>query len=82
MKRNMELIRWILEYIEEHYKMFRPDIIDESTFTAPAEQVKYHLRLILDAGYIKSVGINQGFTCVEELTWAGHNALDELRAKG
>ena len=82
MKRNMELIRCILEYIEEHDEMFRPVIIDESTFTAPAEQVKYHLRLILDAGYIKSGGINQGFIRVQELTWAGHNALDDLRTNG
>ena len=52
---------------------------DENTLTADSEEVKYHIRLLAQAGFITSDGIRQGFEGIKELTWAGHDYLDGLR---
>ncbi|MCY3918407.1 MAG: DUF2513 domain-containing protein [Chloroflexi bacterium] len=80
MKRDMAVIRCLLEYIEAHDKMFQPIHFDDDTFRLPAERVQYHLRLIEDAGFVRTKGTRQGYLVVEELTWSGHEYLAQLRA--
>ncbi|MYB48786.1 MAG: DUF2513 domain-containing protein [Dehalococcoidia bacterium] len=75
MKRYMQLIRAILQYVECHgngQSMCQPEI-DGYT---PA-QVSYHIELCKQAGYIWADG-----PFPQTLTWAGHNALDDLRKGG
>ena len=79
MKRNKELLKCILRYVEEHGKPYEKLWFDENTLTADSEEVKYHIRLLAQAGFITSDGIRQGFEGIKELTWAGHDYLDGLR---
>lgn len=85
MKRDMDLIRQILEYLEgqESASLVRPpEIPNVST-----EQVCYHARLCRQAGYIADYtetlsgdGPPRILVCqLGALTWAGHEALASLR---
>ena len=75
MKRYMALIRIILEYVECH---------GDTEYLSPPEvkgytpdQVWYHIDLCQQAEYIKP---RKGRP--QNLTWAGHNALDQMRENG
>ena len=61
MKRNKELLKCILRYVEEHGKPYQNLWFDENTLTADSEEVKYHIRLLAQAGFITGDGIRQGF---------------------
>ena len=72
MKRHMNLIRAVLEYVECH---------GDSEFLAPPEvdgyspgEIEYHIQLCEQAGYLET---RQAYP--RTLTWDGHNALDKLR---
>ena len=78
MKRDKELLRALLEYMEVGIKPAQRLQLDYSHFKATRAEVDYHLRLLSQAGYI--VGpLVQNVPVVEEMTWAGHEYLDELR---
>ena len=79
MKRDFEFLKCLLEHIEEHDQAFHAIHIEDDTFTEPSEKVKYHLRLIRDAGFIRALQVKMGYIVVKELTWAGHEYLDSLR---
>ena len=86
MKRDMELIRRILEYLEgqETADPVRPPEFPNVSTHA----VCYHARLCREAGYISEYsetvsgdGPPQILLCrIGPLTWAGHEALIELRS--
>ena len=72
MKRDTELIRHILEYVECN---------SESKFLAApsiegykSSEVQYHIKLCKEAGLVNVDGGN-----LRSLTWQGHNMLDTLR---
>jgi hypothetical protein len=81
MKRDMDLIRTILQRVES----------DESITPAPfeipghaQEQVNYHIALLKDAGFIEATvdGDNSGAVTsafIDRLTWQGHEFLDAAR---
>ena len=86
MKRDMDLIRRILEHIESQETtglVKPPEVPNVST-----HEVCYHARLCRQAGYIsdnKETVNGDGpptiLLCrLGELTWAGHEALTELRS--
>ncbi|WP_394064528.1 DUF2513 domain-containing protein [Alcaligenes sp. WGS1538] len=82
MKRNKELVRQILLAIEnlpdnsyisqEDFPQFDPDL------------VAHHLFMLMEVGYVKAISsmrVNGQRDCkVNELTWEGHDYLDEIRA--
>ena len=87
MKRDMNLIRRILEYLED---------TETTDLTAPPEipnvstdVICYHARLCRQAGYISEYRETLSgdrepkiLVCrLGQLTWAGHQALGELRSK-
>lgn len=91
MKRDMRLIRKILEFIEERTEIPTPGSFELTAADAFKDDdeyaVDYHSYLLLDAGYVK--GIYPAYTAsrkvqnhasISQLTWSGHDYLDALRA--
>ena len=82
MRRNWELIRLILEYVEEkgNGTLLLMPVLDDH----PPKQVSYHVRLCQEADYLNVKVLSEQSTYIEygigELTWAGHDALDRLRS--
>ncbi len=83
MKRNMCLIRCILEYAESNATGVRIPAPDIRGFTEA--EVHYHMGLCDQAGYlnVESAGANPGgpaYYVILNLTWSGHEVLEKLRA--
>ena len=78
MERDKALLRALLEYITVGTvpKMRLRIVYDH--FNASREQVDYHVRLLVQAGHIQGVVWANG-PLVGEVTWAGHEYLDQLR---
>lgn len=76
MKRDMELIREILLLIEA-------DSFDGSIEGYDSEIVEKHMKLLIAEKLINrnSVGIGGKFATTTELTWAGHEFIENLRQK-
>ncbi|MCY4655045.1 MAG: DUF2513 domain-containing protein [Dehalococcoidia bacterium] len=79
MKRKMKLIRKILEFSEEYFdganRLPVPEMKDYSD-----SQIEYHVRLCLEAGYLRADTRNEGSVyAIYGLTWQGHELLDQLR---
>ena len=81
MKRNMALIKCLLEHVEEHDAPLRPAWIEPDTFKPTFEVVRYHVRLIKEAGFVHNITDNEDRISVGELTWAGHEYLEQLRTE-
>ena len=78
MKRDPDILRAVLEYFEQHAQPGLSTRLDREAFRFPGEQVEYHFRLLLEAGYIRGRAVTNA--CVaDELTWDGHEYLDSLR---
>lgn len=82
MKRDMELVRKILLYIEENYKSNPIRHIDIDGYSD--KEIIYHCELLDDAGYLNEFeeipwtgGVN-GIT-IKGLSWYGHEFLDTIR---
>ncbi len=77
MKRDMNLIKLILKYVESEgdgQKFLEPPEFPDYSAT----QIEHHMDLCNQAGYI--VGqLTGGGIFPRALTWAGYEALDELR---
>ncbi len=83
MHRDWDLIRNILARIEalpNTQSVLSPDDVPG----VPAETVSYHINILMDAGLIEgncSKSINAPMHCwANQLTWAGHEFLDEIRS--
>ena len=82
MKRNMDLIRKILFYIEENQKDVSP--VDVRIESYSDYEITYHLNLLKEANLVKlsinfvpdSTGIN---IWVSRLTWEGHEFLEAAK---
>ncbi len=78
MKRNMDLIKAILKYVEQNDKndgrhLSPPEFPDYTD-----QQVSYHVELCRQANYVEVLPTGGG-AFLRSLTWSGHNALDELK---
>ena len=82
MRRRMDLIRILLEYVEQkETESFQAPPIFEG-FTC--QEVYYHVTLCGEAGYLTTRKISSlGEACerssIGRLTWEGHEALERLR---
>ena len=81
MRRHMKLIALILAYVEKATRcgdISIPDIADYSR-----HDVLYHVRLCEEAGYLDIVinASTKAPTAIHRMTWAGHEALERLRAE-
>ena len=86
-KRDMDLIRRILEYLEGQPGPgpFRPPELPN----VPTHEVCYHARLCRQAGYISEYKETLGgdgpprvpICSLGELTWDGHEALGRMRSR-
>jgi len=80
MKRDMDLVRWILSEIEK-----QPSYNDEINLERedyPSEVVFYHIMLLHEAGLIVArdeSGINDLHWVPERLTWQGHEFLEAAK---
>jgi hypothetical protein len=87
MKRDMDLIRDLLLYIEED------PIFDGARWMTPGtpseigvpgrslEEVAYHLTLMIEASLVRGQW-GSPMPMVSRLTWEGHEFLDNIRDKG
>lgn len=80
MRRKLRLILAILEFAEEtitpgrRRSAFLPEIDGYET-----DDIDYHVELCGQAGYMQVEPMPNGRYKVRELTWAGHEALANLR---
>jgi hypothetical protein len=89
MKRDMELIRKILIYIQDnHDGGYETLKIPTSEGSLPFLEgynfntLIYHLDLLFNAGLVKKLGDDEaalGLFEIEGLTWQGHEFLDAIR---
>lgn len=79
----MELVRKILIALEEHENAFRPIPLSiEGIDGYTKEQVKYHLKLMHQAGLIEAMKLSSfggEEWVVKSLTWQGHEFLDAAK---
>lgn len=81
MKRDMELIRKVLFYIEEHSDsktLIRQWEIEGHT----TEEISYHVKLMVEHGLVdgRSAGISGHLLWyADSLTWQGHDFLDAIK---
>lgn len=95
MKRNMELVRAILEAVEETPAYHKPSFAEllghsadggrEAPVRCERNEVDAHLELLIDGGLLegsvtRTIGATRGTTItVSRLTWKGYDYLDALR---
>ena len=82
MKRDLDLIRKIIIYIEAKPDDHNLDPVEIAGYSR--ETVSYHLGLLADAGYVEAVnfgGEDQQAWFVKTLTWEGHNFADLLKSE-
>ncbi|HUT54550.1 MAG TPA: DUF2513 domain-containing protein [bacterium] len=82
MKRDMELIRKILQSIEEEPTGFAPNHIKIEGYSE--DQINYHVYLMIDAGLLEGFKVtshdsNSPEAKARNLTWFGHEFLDASR---
>ena len=86
MKRNMAIIRALLEYLEHTCKGDGTLIPVPSCETYTYEELHYHVGLCLQAGYMEGKTITFADTNPQyqmiALTWKGQEKLAELRRDG
>ena len=83
MKRSLDLIRHILLVTEESAKS-ELTVLDYQTDAFNAEQIAYHILLLIDADFIKVIKVatlerKTPEYIVERLTGSGHDFLDSIR---
>jgi hypothetical protein len=81
MKRDLELIKKILLWLEEDTDPFKPK---NTIFVENVEKYKfyYHLKLLLQGGLVEARVINNDsgeYYYPTALTWEGHEFLDALK---
>lgn len=86
MKRDMDLVRNILLYVEEHSKPSSPDMMSlVSGVEDGPQKLSYHMTMLVEeAGYLRgnrrvSVSASGSEYLYMEVTWDGHEFLETLR---
>ena len=86
MKRDLDLVRKILEYVEREQEDGPVNLPETEGHTEP--EVYQHVTMCRERGYLKlthkqpvngSPWPGHRRTGIAQLTWEGHNALDEMR---
>jgi len=82
MKRDLQLIRKLLLFIEDKSNGSEPIRGNIPIEDYTEQQIHYHLGLLTSAGLIKAIGANRGDMVIYlpiTLTWDGHEFLDAAR---
>lgn len=81
MRRDWELIRRILLTLEEQ-ETAHASVSPVHFPDTPAERVSYHIKLLIDAGYVEGTCNRSAplFCMARTLTLAGHEFLDQTRS--
>ena len=87
MKRDMELVRKLLLYIEENYTYEPIDSNSVHLDNYSEEEIGYHLKIMLEGGLITTINANsmdsRTYECfINGITWFGHEFLDSVRDEG
>jgi hypothetical protein len=87
MTRDMDLIRDLLLFIENNPKCDGSGWIQfsESDFSPLAkspQEIRYHLFLLIEAGFLRGQAFGGQFPLISKLTWNGHEFLDDVRDQG
>jgi len=81
MKRDMELIRKILLYLEEKQDVSNWDAVVIEKYDPKV--ISYHIKLLYQAGLIEAKPLNTkdsyGMWLAKGLTWDGHEFLDSVK---
>jgi hypothetical protein len=81
MKRDMDLIRAVLvslEAVTENSYLDNPP--EELGLQGHSfEEVAYHLKLLIDAGFLDGSQDMSGGFAIKKITWNGHEFLDDTR---
>ncbi len=78
MKRDMNLIRQILEYVEEQTTERRFVRIDDPDLPGHGQKkIDYHVELCNDAGFIRTASNSREL--ILGLTWQGQEKLESMR---
>ena len=78
MKRDMDLVRKIFEAIEKSEKEdCSPADIHIDGFSE--DQIRYHIKLLRQAGFIEVIRVGTQTDVVLSLTWNGHEFWDGQR---
>jgi hypothetical protein len=81
MKRDVDLIRQLLIEVERQGPECPFDALRSGAPQETDDRTRYHVRLLIDAGFVKEIDrTSAGFPCVR-LTNAGHEFLDLCRGE-
>ena len=79
MERDADLLEALLEIAERADGLDPVEVRDVPGWSGSA--MRHHAQLVREAGYVRSAAVVPGGPAwIGALTWAGHNALDELRS--
>ena len=82
MQRKMKLVRKILEYVEMSNTEDRLNVPEFDDYSEA--EVQYHVGLCEEAGYLVLPQLREEpirrFSGIFRLTWAGHEALDDMQS--
>lgn len=78
MKRDMDLIRVIVLDLREHDEYNAVDFYTRMESCSNREQLKEHLILLEEAGYVQSEADEGGYCVFLRLTWNGHEFADNV----
>jgi Hypothetical protein (DUF2513) len=87
-QRDMDLVRNLLLNIEADrrfdgvrwYRISAPEDLGISEYSA--EEVGYHVNLLIEAGFLKGKGGAETIPPINKLTWQGHEFIDNIRDVG
>jgi hypothetical protein len=78
MKRDIDLIRLILEHVESKTDTSSEPIAIENY---SEDEINYNAQLLTSAGYLEAEVLGYGGVFVKSLTFEGHDFLDAARDK-
>lgn len=82
MKRDIDLVRQILQQIEERNpENADPGVLNVRVNSRSMAVVSGHLQIMCDAGLVGGMGPHSVISC-ERLTWEGHEFLEQSRDEG
>lgn len=81
MKRDIDLARQLLLNLESHGPECSANLLCPGTTLDADERVRYHLRLLVDAGLAQEIERGSGNACLR-LTNSGHEFLELARHEG
>lgn len=82
MKRDMELVRRILQAVEADERFHHCNIglmPEELVEDVNADALKYHVRVLIDGGYLLTSPASGLMPLVQGLTWKGHDFVEATR---